>query len=227
MPSWNNNQFRAWIAIEGEEAEEYDVQTSEEDKTVTCWIASELGKRFSVHWENSSLVGNTAGHVYMDGIGCAGHMIRENAPLPAIRMTDSTTDGTVKKRFMFSTLELTDDDAVLETASNIDLGVISLQIYPIHIGPPIETQMSTLPETKLHERSKKAVTQQIKLGEAEILPTAIPVFRFTRAGPDIVIFKFKYRSADVLRANGIAPPLKRKAPESFRFSGTNSAVERR
>lgn len=37
-------EFKAWITIDGKEAVEYDVQTSEDQKTVTCWIASELGK---------------------------------------------------------------------------------------------------------------------------------------------------------------------------------------
>lgn len=34
--------FSAWITIDGVKAEELDVQATE--NTVTCWIASEVGK---------------------------------------------------------------------------------------------------------------------------------------------------------------------------------------
>jgi hypothetical protein len=37
-------EFSAWVAIDGKETLEYDVEISEDQKTVTCWIASELGK---------------------------------------------------------------------------------------------------------------------------------------------------------------------------------------
>ena len=37
-------EFSAWVTIDGKEVVEYDVETSEDEKTVTCWIASELGK---------------------------------------------------------------------------------------------------------------------------------------------------------------------------------------
>jgi hypothetical protein len=37
-------EFSAWVTIEGVEAPEYAVEVSEDEKTVTCWIPSELGK---------------------------------------------------------------------------------------------------------------------------------------------------------------------------------------
>ena len=42
-----HKEFRCWVEIEGEEAKEYDVQQAKDNKgvaTVTCWIASEVGK---------------------------------------------------------------------------------------------------------------------------------------------------------------------------------------
>lgn len=40
------NGLEAWITIDGSEAHatEYSVETYEENKTITCWIASEVGK---------------------------------------------------------------------------------------------------------------------------------------------------------------------------------------
>jgi hypothetical protein len=37
-------EFSAWVTIEGVEAQEYAVEVSEDEKTVTCWTPSELGK---------------------------------------------------------------------------------------------------------------------------------------------------------------------------------------
>jgi hypothetical protein len=37
-------EFSAWVSIEGKVTEEYGVEISEDQKSVTCWIPSELGK---------------------------------------------------------------------------------------------------------------------------------------------------------------------------------------
>ncbi|KAJ7467179.1 hypothetical protein FB451DRAFT_1260373 [Mycena latifolia] len=69
-------EFSAWVTIDGKVTPELNAETSEE-KTVTCWIASELGKRFAVtvHWENSAYHDDTLGYVKMDGNRCGGRMI--------------------------------------------------------------------------------------------------------------------------------------------------------
>ena len=44
-----HKDFSCWVEIEGEEAKEYDIQQAKDDEgvdTVTCWIASEVGKVF-------------------------------------------------------------------------------------------------------------------------------------------------------------------------------------
>jgi hypothetical protein len=40
-------QFEAWVTLDGPDGarrEEYAVEVNEQEKLVTCWIASELGK---------------------------------------------------------------------------------------------------------------------------------------------------------------------------------------
>jgi hypothetical protein len=36
--------FSAWITIEDKKADEFNVETSDDGKCVTCWIVSEVGK---------------------------------------------------------------------------------------------------------------------------------------------------------------------------------------
>ncbi|KAJ7267647.1 hypothetical protein B0H12DRAFT_1045718 [Mycena haematopus] len=208
----NLNGFSAWVCIEGKEAPEYDVEISEADKTVTCWIASELGKKFSVHWKNSSVSGGTVGELKMDGTNCGGKLME----FPSTASKTGFTDGTTLKPFMFSSLTLTDDDTYLGGNSLPDLGVIELVIYPAYVPktrpsyrPAAPCALSAL---KVHERSKKAVTQQISFAQAERLAKPINFVSPKRTGPDLVKFLFKYRPIDILRANGIAPLLAQPKP---------------
>ncbi|KAK7005974.1 hypothetical protein R3P38DRAFT_3214909 [Favolaschia claudopus] len=210
----NFHGFSAWVCIDGIRRDgngtpEYDIEVSEADKTVTCWIASELGKNFSVHWKTSTYQGDTGGYVKMDGVSCAGKILRAH-PLPRDTYKEGVKEGQTLRRFAFSSLSLTDDDAYLGAPSQTlpDLGVIDLDIYPIRVNGSkrrATTQQTNLATLKVHERSKKAVTQQVTLTKAEYLSKPSSYSDVTLTGPAFVKFRFKYRPMDVLRANGIAP----------------------
>ncbi|KAJ7267543.1 hypothetical protein B0H12DRAFT_1229856 [Mycena haematopus] len=177
-------EFAAWVSIDGTEAPEYGVEMSEDQKSVTCWIPSELGKKFAVHWKNISYDGDTRGRVFMDGTNCGGTIIH--------------------------------DDAFLGSSLHQELGFIELKIEPVLVSTNrTAPNPALLSEIKVHERSKKAATQQITLAEPEFFETPKLLALCQPTGPELVKFCFKYRPADVLRANGIMPPapqqLKRKA----------------
>ncbi|KAJ7267542.1 hypothetical protein B0H12DRAFT_114284 [Mycena haematopus] len=153
--------FAAWVSIDGTEAPEYGVEISEDQKSVTCWIPSELGKKFSVNWKNTSHNGDTRGRVFMDGTMCGGIMLGARDRTTATKRGIQDSQLTVRP-FVFSSLELTDDDAFLGSSLHQELGLIEIQIEPVQVmsgGPPPKTPI--LSEIKVHERSKKAVTQQI------------------------------------------------------------------
>ncbi|KAJ7879595.1 hypothetical protein B0H14DRAFT_2709399 [Mycena olivaceomarginata] len=219
MLQWK--EFEAWVCIEGEETVEYDVQTSEDDRTVTCWIASELGKKFSIHWKNKAFLQDVGGSVKVDGNPCGGTISYAWRDLGRTISKSGIADAATLKPFVFSSLEVTDDDddALISSSSSAlqDLGLLELTIYPVRINGELESTVFSrlnLSDLKVHERSKKAVTQQIKLAEPQPLEKAPRVLDIERTGPEVVKFCFKYRPIDVLRANGIAPSplrLKRKA----------------
>ncbi|KAJ7267545.1 hypothetical protein B0H12DRAFT_114310 [Mycena haematopus] len=208
-------EFAAWVSIDGTEAPEYGVEISEDQKSATCWISSELGKKFAVHWKNTPYHSDTLGNVFMDGTKCDGIIIRAGTTKTATK--DGVYDSQFSKRpFVFSALELTDDDAFLGSSLHQELGLIELKIEPIEVvSSEPATNVALLSEIKVHERSKKAATQQITLAEPELFNTPRLVSICQTTGPELAKFCFKYRPADVLRANGIMPPapqqLKRKA----------------
>ncbi|KAJ7909632.1 hypothetical protein B0H13DRAFT_2491400 [Mycena leptocephala] len=240
MLHWN--EYSAWVTTDGEDAVEYEVQTSEDDRTVTCWIASE---RFSISWKNSSSTSaiDVMGYLTVDGIYCGGSVLWFGTAVPETKREDGIYDD--------------DDDAFLDS-SHEKLGLIELRIGPVEeidedrtysrwrCGVR-KTQKSPIlkpkvPDLTVHERVKKGVTQQITLGEPESLDKddedGFNHVYTEPSGPDIVKFCFKYRSigarprldllqptnrlmdvvlrAEVLRADGIAPRLKRKKASTDR-----------
>ncbi|KAJ6508070.1 hypothetical protein DFH09DRAFT_275507 [Mycena vulgaris] len=204
--------FSAWVAIDGQEAPEYDVEISEDQKSVTCWIPSELGKTFSVHWTNAAYSHDTGGFISMDGNLCGGRMIIQgHVTLPITTHLAGITDGpgTNIRPFVFSSLELTDDDAFLPMSGaslHQELGAIQLSITPIRVAEAVPlARPSSLSEIKVHERAKKVVTQQITLGKSKPLAKPEVTRSWQRTGPDLVKFIFKYRPMDILQANGIVP----------------------
>ncbi|KAF7315887.1 hypothetical protein MIND_00105300 [Mycena indigotica] len=226
MPQWHD-QFRVWIKIDGVDAEEYGVEVDEAERVVSCWIGSEVGKTFTVEWDiHLDYVSTLCGRVYTDGVRCAGKYFTGTKPhhtfvaraerkLSSLSCLAPLLLVVCPASSDFSSpLEPADDDELLATGPNLpDLGVIELRVVPVELGESTAQETpATLPSLKLHEQSKKAITQQIQLGPAR---ASSHCFRqCTTTGPHLVNFRFKYRPIEILRANGIAPPLERKTSES-------------
>ncbi|KAJ7646766.1 hypothetical protein FB45DRAFT_891350 [Roridomyces roridus] len=168
---------------------------------------------------------DTTGDIELDGNTFGGNVIHGDARFPYMTEKGGVTDGTMIRPFTFSSLALTDDDDFLGRALHEKLGTIELFIYPITVtGRSKSTYRSSekLDNLTIHERSKKAVTQQITLGEPERSkekPCSSITIR--RRAPDLIRFCFKYRPLDVLQANGIAPAPKRDLVPS---TGASSKV---
>ncbi|KAF7305821.1 hypothetical protein HMN09_00736000 [Mycena chlorophos] len=221
-----HNGFHAWISIDGQPAPEYSVEVSEDGTNVTCWVASELGKKFSVNWVNKTYYGitGTSGYLSLDGTYAGGRVLYVHDIGKPTEIRGVQADANIRP-FVFSALEISDDDGLLGGPSLPDLGLIALKIVPVHIGASKSkaksrsARPSELAQTlKVHERAKKAVTQQVGLGDAEPAPQSGARVSVTRSGPPVVTFSWRYRPLDILQANDIAPAaasttLKRKAED--------------
>ncbi|KAF7322036.1 hypothetical protein MKEN_00726400 [Mycena kentingensis (nom. inval.)] len=198
------NLFKAWITIDGVELNEYEVETLEQDGVVTCWIASELGKNFKVHIKNIAYEGELQANVYVDGIDCYGKIFWATGAFPKETWMDGLRDGTVVRNFVFSQLTVSDDDELLaaDDTDHARFGTIEVRIYPVDIEGESYIPLPAVPEDRVvHEQSKKALTQHIHFEPPQAAVSKH--YSTVRTGADIVIFKFKYRPLDVLRADGI------------------------
>ncbi|KAF7981216.1 hypothetical protein HWV62_33109 [Athelia sp. TMB] len=124
--------------------------------------------------------------------------------------------------FLFEKLKLTDDDAFLDANSSTRLGDIKLFIRRVQVIYDEDAGFAKPPsqEAQVHERTKKATSHRVKLGEETEAAqrTAFYNSESLDNGP-IVTFTFKYRPFDVLQANGIlTPPTtnKRKASDELK-----------
>ncbi|KAJ7467181.1 hypothetical protein FB451DRAFT_407725 [Mycena latifolia] len=204
--------FSSWITIDGVKASEFDARAGVAAKTVTCWIPSEVGKNFAIHWSNLSVPGLTGGRVLVDGHNCDGQLLAREKRPTSTSMAGVNETTTSLRPFVFASLDVTDDATVLESHPDDRIGTIDLEIWKVKrddAGPLTWAGMAAPPPPKkVHERSKKGATQQISFCDPVFRePAKVVPCKWTER---IVTFSFKYRPLDLLRANGIAPPLRDK-----------------
>jgi hypothetical protein len=113
----------------------------------------------------------------VDGIECAGEIIL--GPNREATISGRRTSGSTVSPFKFSPLNLTgtvfltikeirqgnslDDDEFLESAGHKDVGLIRVEIWTINMaGTKPYSNIAPVEESKIHERSKKGGTHQIK-----------------------------------------------------------------
>ncbi|THU89703.1 hypothetical protein K435DRAFT_841704 [Dendrothele bispora CBS 962.96] len=197
--------FSAWVAVDDLPLQEYDIKIK--DSEITCWIPSEVGKNFTVKWEtrtNDCVVTD----VYLDGKFAGGGIIEAGFGDSEDGISGIYTSPTSQKPFLFSRLDLTDDDAYLDT-NHTQIGEIKVLFFEGVIEVIEADSVGFAPGSfkelgKVHERSKKAIDHQIGLGTEEQAP-----YQKTsrcRCLRTLATMIFRYRPIDILRANGLAPP---------------------
>ncbi|KZP09233.1 hypothetical protein FIBSPDRAFT_873840 [Athelia psychrophila] len=102
--------FQSWVTCGGKEITCHGIEKSEDGKEVTCWIASEERKKFSIKWTRPAQLARTAmrGKVQVDNILCRGIVMQgSNTPGCVYSRDGFTTSCTTVKPFMFASLKTT------------------------------------------------------------------------------------------------------------------------
>ncbi|THU77924.1 hypothetical protein K435DRAFT_845972 [Dendrothele bispora CBS 962.96] len=195
--------FSAWIIVDGVPLQEYDIR--KKDSEIACWIPSEAGKNFTVKWKIKTNICTTT-DVYLDGKATGGRTLR--AGFGGTDHEDSKsgiyTSPTSQKLFLFSRLDLTDDDAYLDT-NHTQIGEIKVVFHEgVIVSDATFAPCGFKGAEKVHERSKKAISHQVGLGVEEQTPRQN--FLYSRRLRTLATMVFRYRPIDILQANGLAPP---------------------
>ncbi|THV00537.1 hypothetical protein K435DRAFT_794036 [Dendrothele bispora CBS 962.96] len=157
----------AWISMDGTRLMEYAVE--KRGSAVSCWIASEVGKNFSLNWECGKTARSTFSIVSVDGVVCR-RLIKDTQKLvsgetKAFCFNAVDTSPTTERPLMFSSVNTTvsDDDQYLAT-TNPQTGEIALKIYECDKTNNDESGFKpsefTGPE-RIHEESMKALVHQV------------------------------------------------------------------
>ncbi|KAL0565425.1 hypothetical protein V5O48_016599 [Marasmius crinis-equi] len=198
------NNYSAWITIGDKACEEYEVDVSEEAKTVTCWIASEVGKEYEVNWECNNFTGPYNTIVRIDGNPCGGMLSRSAITGPG-RKLGIRTSPTTLNRFSFSSVNTTDDNAFISTPDSPEMGDIKITIKNTKVLAPKSDNWSVAPvEKTFHETAKKCINHQTRFQPTTTAATDL--IRVEDFGEPLATFCFKYRPLGILQANGIASP---------------------
>ncbi|EIW52453.1 uncharacterized protein TRAVEDRAFT_61366 [Trametes versicolor FP-101664 SS1] len=197
------NGYSAHICCDDKELETYDVRV-EDEKTISCWIPSEEGKAFTVHWGDDSSSTSMFVKVIMDGrkVGKTAHR-----PVATGRMDGARETSDTLRPFIFAPLVLTDDDALLDSGVNEDLGTIQIEMKLVeYFSEAKKFSAIHVPEIgSVHERSKKAGVHAVALGQPQEAKFVKSLKGHGIGKVPIATFKFRYRPLELLQANGVAP----------------------
>ncbi|KAJ8586104.1 hypothetical protein M405DRAFT_744160 [Rhizopogon salebrosus TDB-379] len=67
--------FSAWIVSEGQQIHEYLVAVDKKANRVSCWIPSEAGKTFSIHWKDAGTNVHSCTFITLDGFVVPGRFL--------------------------------------------------------------------------------------------------------------------------------------------------------
>ncbi|KAJ7907324.1 hypothetical protein B0H13DRAFT_2019000 [Mycena leptocephala] len=216
--SINISSFTAWITIEGVNCPIYGLKSTTSARDAACWIPSQEGKKFSVNWSNKFRDRPVYAQLSIDGVVCSTHFMLDvyNHPddADAIGISYATTSDFTRRDFVFSAIQVTDDDAYLYTLDNPPaFGTIRLELWEAQIEQIVQAPFQhryggqVLESQILHETSKKAGAHHVKFGGEYIVPQAtVNMVNGARTGASpLATFTFNYRPFDILLAGGIIP----------------------
>ncbi|KAF9223803.1 hypothetical protein BS17DRAFT_781217 [Gyrodon lividus] len=231
----NLGGISAWVEVDGQELEQYGVAEDLEKNEVTCWIATQVGKNFSVVYRDNAQhrEHSLSSCLRLDGTDVPGRVLRPATVMShsanfekkfrTVIQKDHVVSATSVRPFIFSKLELTDEDEYFGQASK-HLGDIQLVIDSVEISQPgmLATNSDVFDQGKVHERSKKAVSHCVSCvnclfgwqylkklpfrygQEMKTTPNYVVSVRHLHAAP-LATFTFKYRDYSLLQASGIIP----------------------
>jgi len=201
--------FSAWIVVDGKPVPEYLVAEDTKAARVSCWVPSEAGQKFSVHWKDHGGKVDSCSFISLDGLVVPGRFLFGSGETFRQGVRSSTT---TERPFVFQKIE---QDEPSTHAVNKDVGMITLRVKRIQrVASRPANPVQQLPSVTLGKR--KAGELCVSFGEDK---QAFDQFAYTwsvkpyekdapagsRTPSTYVSFVFRYRSREFLQMQGIMP----------------------
>ncbi|TRM64538.1 hypothetical protein BD626DRAFT_430368 [Schizophyllum amplum] len=219
-------EIDCWIEVDGSNLDEYGVEPCEEEKKCIAWIPSQVGQKISIRWRDPTRTRDTVGYVAIDGSGCEGIVLDRSRVVDEITYDRVPTTETEYRDLQFGELALTDDDTYLQRDQR-SVGEITVTVWECRLaGYDNFAPVSAAPEpSQAHERANKALAHSVEFGEIEEDGPAVFSAEIVDIGAEpLASFTFRYRSLDMLRANGIAPRSTTPASPGYSRSRSSSSA---
>ncbi|KAI0716754.1 hypothetical protein C8Q76DRAFT_616324 [Earliella scabrosa] len=222
--------YDVWVTCDGEQLPEYQTKVEgDQGKNVACYIPSESGKNFVIHWRDGvgrdwltltfKLDGSTLGHSSLCVAGQSG------------KRAGVLTSADIEQPFEFANLHTTDDDSLLTGLSNNnELGTIEVSVRRVRSEYTLVPYYpgGFNPVGSVHERSKKAGAHSVSLGKGTKISGQPCQYLERHAAVDplegyVAVFVFRYRPRALLQAQGIIPS---SPSASYSQAGSSQAVKK-
>lgn len=194
-----HREFSAWIVSNNQPLPEYLVAVDEKGSRVSCWIPSEAGKQFSVHWRDHGSNVHTCSFISLDGFVVPGRFLygTGSASREGVR-----SGPTSERPFIFAEYR----DASSSGDCNRNAGTIMLKIKRVRLeGHKRANPFQTIPD----ESSRATVSGHcVGYGDErptyEQSPSTWQIKPYDRASNgSYVTFVFRYRPRGFLLSQGI------------------------
>ncbi|TCD68328.1 hypothetical protein EIP91_010966 [Steccherinum ochraceum] len=200
-------EFSVHIVVDGKEVEEYGEEVLG-DRSVSCYIPSVTDQSFCIKL-SSNLAEEVSFATFLDGRHVHGHLCASSRTQT---VQGINVDATTYRPLKFGRLDVTDDDDAFRDKSLWnDIGCIELRIRRFDqnskVLANISDDTSIFKSRPVHERSKKAGTHRVAMGQEQVRApvTSVIVQYIDTLDAPFASFKFMYRPPAVLQAQGIMP----------------------
>ncbi|KIM59383.1 hypothetical protein SCLCIDRAFT_1019912 [Scleroderma citrinum Foug A] len=203
------NDIFAFIEVDSQELPQYGIDIIPEENTVACWVASQPDKHFSVTYGHTRQNDAFDIKITTDGLRC-GKVLGRSRTGTIRKVIGVPTSPTSVRPYMFSKLQLTDEDQYLNIDSS-HMGEIRVDFYRTVVLKKRSKKKKRYdvcePLGLVHECVKKTLSHCVSLGSEVSRPAKRSSCVMTKrldTNP-LASFIFRYREHSILRANGIIP----------------------
>ncbi|KZO89891.1 hypothetical protein CALVIDRAFT_558971 [Calocera viscosa TUFC12733] len=197
--------YETWVEVDGVRLEEYAIESRPEELDMRCWIPSEEGKNFVVHYKNHGEGRKCRWKLHCDGRRCGGTIMKRDRSQSSKggRFISSTEE----QLFQFGRISLTEDEQVaLQDETLIkELGTLKIVVEDgTTVRKAYEDKGALAEQKPVHEQTKKAAGHCVVGGA--IVQSNRQFVTFTSSGRPATAFVFQYGPKELLQAKGIMPP---------------------
>jgi len=204
----NHRGFSAWLVSDGQEMHENLVAVDDKNHRVSCWVASEPGRTFTVYWRDHGGKVDTCAYITLDGFVVPGRFLFGDGI--ACRQGVRTGNAT-ERPFIFSKVDETRNETAAECAAK-DVGMIILRIKRIErVGGRPSNTIQKVPNTNTGTRGPGehciAFGDEKEAFQQYSTTWSVRPYKTDKPSSDkpstYVTFVFRYRSPEFLKVQGI------------------------